>query len=205
MMFWRFLPPYVTDPKKFKLDTINAKGETLLDSNTWRYAFLHHRCLVPVDSFVEWKRIDPKTKLPWMFAMQDDELFALAGVYRRWRSPDHKSEMDTFAIITTEPNELLAEKTGHDRMPVIIKRSDYQKWLEPGSEEQPPIDLIRPFDSDQMKAWRVDRRINNVKINEPSLDQPIQDDAPIPDRPKRVEKPKRKTKSDDSGQLGMFG
>ncbi len=70
----------VTDPKKFKLDTINAKGETLLDSNTWRYAFLHHRCLVPVDSFIEWKRMDPKTKLPWMFAMKDDELFALAGV-----------------------------------------------------------------------------------------------------------------------------
>jgi putative SOS response-associated peptidase YedK len=96
-------------------------------------------------------------------------VFALAGVYRRWSSPDHKSEMDSFAIITTEPNELLAEKTGHDRMPVIMKRSDYQRWLEPGSEEQPPIDLIRPFDSDKMKAWRVDRRINNVKINEPFI------------------------------------
>jgi putative SOS response-associated peptidase YedK len=195
----------VTDPKKFKLDTINAKGETLLDSNTWRYAFLHHRCLVPVDSFVEWKRIDPKTRLPWMFGMKDDEMFVLAGVYRRWRSRDHKSEMDTFAIITTEPNELLAEKTGHDRMPVIIKRSDYQRWLEPGSEEQPPIDLIRPFDSDKMKAWRVDRRINNVRVNEPSLDQPIEDDASIPEKPKPIEKPKRKPKSDDSGQLGMFG
>jgi len=56
-----------------------------------------------------------------------------------------------------------------------------------------------------MKAWRVDRRINNVKINEPSLDQSIEDDVPIPDRPKRFERPKRKTKSDDSGQFGMFG
>jgi putative SOS response-associated peptidase YedK len=205
MMFWRFLPPYVTDPKKFRLDTINARGESLMDSNVWRDAFLHSRCLVPVDSFIEWKRVDAKTKLPWVFAMKDDEPFALAGVYRRWRSPDRKLEMDTFAIITTEPNELLAEKTGHDRMPVIIKRSDYQRWLEPGNEEQPPIDLIRPFDSDKMKAWRVDRRINNVKINEPSLDQPVQDDAPIPEKPKRVDKPKRKPKSDDSGQLGMFG
>jgi len=89
-------------------------------------------------------------------------------------------------------------------MPVIIKRPDYQRWLEPGSKEQPPVDLIRPFDSDKMKAWRVDRRINNVKINELSLDQPIQNDAPIPDKPKRVEKPKRKPKADDSGQLGMF-
>jgi putative SOS response-associated peptidase YedK len=152
MMFWRFLPPFVTDPKKFKLDTINARGESLMDSNTWRDAFLHNRCLVPVDSFVEWKRVDAKTKLPWVFAMKDEEPFALAGVYRRWRSPDRKSEMDTFAIITTEPNELLVEKTGHDRMPVIIKRPDYQRWLEPDNEARPPIDLIRPFDSDKMKA-----------------------------------------------------
>lgn len=56
--------------------------------------------------------------------------------------------------ITTDPNELLAEKTGHDRMPVIIKKQDYQRWLEPGGKERPPLDLIRPFDSDKMKAWR---------------------------------------------------
>ncbi len=199
MMFWRFLPPYVTDPKKFKLDTINAKGETLLDSNVWRYAFLHSRCLVPVDSFIEWKRVDAKTKLPWMFAMKDDEPFALAGVYRHWRSPDGKSEMDTFAVITTEPNELLAEKTRHDRMPVIIKRQDYQRWLEPGSDAQPPVDLIRPFDSDKMKAWRVDRRVNNVRINEPSLGEPVLDDTPT-EKPK----PKPRAKSVENDQLDMF-
>ena len=123
-----------------------------MDSNVWRDAFLHSRCLVPVDSFIEWKRVDAMTKLPWGFGMEDGEPFALAGVYRHWRSPDGKSWMDTFAIVTTELNELLAEKTGHDRMPVVIKRADYQRWLEPGNEERPPIDLIRPFDSEKMKA-----------------------------------------------------
>jgi len=203
MMFWRFLPPYVTDPKKFRLDTINAKGETLLDSNVWRHAFLHSRCLVPIDSFVEWRRLDPKTRLPWLFGMKDGEPFALAGVYRHWRSPDGKSAMDTFAIITTEPNELVVKKTGHDRMPVIIRRQDYQRWLEPGSEEQPPIDLIRPFDSDKMKAWRVDRRVNNVKNNGPSLCEAIKEDDP-PEKPAGAEKTGRKPKTDESGQLGMF-
>ena len=91
------------------------------------------------------KRIAPKTKLPWAFAMKDDEPFALGGVWQHWRSPDGKMEMDTFAAITTEANELLAEKTGHDRMPAIIKRSDYQRWREPGDPSQPPIDLIRPL------------------------------------------------------------
>jgi putative SOS response-associated peptidase YedK len=82
MMFWRFLPPRATDPKTFKLDTINARGETLLESNMWRPAFLQSRCLVPVDNFIEWRRIDPKTKLPWAFAMKDDSPFALGAVCR---------------------------------------------------------------------------------------------------------------------------
>jgi len=72
--------------------------------------------------------------------------------------------MDTFAIITTEPNELIVEKTGHDRMPVIVKRQDYQRWLEPRDLQRPPMDLVRPFDSDKMKAWRVDPKINNCAI-----------------------------------------
>jgi putative SOS response-associated peptidase YedK len=121
------------------MSTVNAKGETLLDSNIWKDSFLKRRCLIPVDSFIEW-RTEGKTKVPWMFAMHDDEPFALGGVWRHWRSPDGKAQMDTFAIITMEPNELFVEKTGHDRMPVIIKRQNYQRWLEPGSNELPPVD-----------------------------------------------------------------
>jgi len=185
MMFWRFLPPFVNDPKKFKMSTINAKGETLLDAGIWKDSFLRRRCLIPVDSFIEW-RADGKRKLPWVFGMQDDEPFALGGVWRHWRSPDGKAQMDTFAIITTEPNELLFEKTGHDRMPVIIRRQDYQRWLESGNNEQPPIDLLRPFDSEKMKAWRVDQRVNNVQNNDASLTEPLKDE-------------------NEGGQLWMFG
>jgi putative SOS response-associated peptidase YedK len=195
MMFWRFLPPFVTDPKRFKLDTINAQGEKLLESKMWRGAFLHNRCLIPADSFVEWERADSKTKLPWIFAMKHDEPFALGGVWRHWRSgevtvgeakaADGRMEMDTFAIITVEPNELLAEKTGHDRMPLIVKRSDYQRWLEPGNKERPSVDLLKPYDSEKMKAWRVDTRINNVRNNDPALSEPLREQT--------------------GGQLGLFG
>ena len=81
--------------------------------------------------------------------------------------------MDTFAIVTTEPNELVVEKTGHDRMPLIVERKNWQRWLEPGDPERPPIDLVRPFDAEQMKAWRVDQRINNVRNNDAALVEPI--------------------------------
>jgi putative SOS response-associated peptidase YedK len=170
----------------------------------WRKAFPQSRCLVPADSFIEWRRINAKTKLPWKFAMKDDEPFGLAGIYRHWRSHDGKSDKDTFALITTEPNELLLEKTGHDRMPVIIKKQDYQRWLEPGSPDQPSIDLLRLFDSDKMKASRLDRRVNNVMNNDPSLRNELtKEDSP--EKPEITQKPKRKKKQDGSGQLGMFG
>jgi putative SOS response-associated peptidase YedK len=184
MMFWKFLPPFVTDSKNYKLATINAQSEKLMESSVWQDSFLKRRCLIPADNFIEWRRIDAKTKLPYAFAMKDDQPFALGGVWRHWRSPDRKTEMDTFAIITVEPNELLVEKTGHDRMPLIVERKDYQRWLEPGSPERPPVDLLRPFDSAKMKAWRLDRRVNNVKNNDPLLSEPVTDE--------------------ESGQLGMF-
>lgn len=89
-------------------------------------------------------------------------------------------------------------------MPAIIKRQDYQRWLEPSDPNRPPIDLIRPFDSDKMKAWRVDRRLNNVRNNEPSLCEPAKEEKPEK-KPKPAEKPKHKTKSNEGDQLGIFG
>ena len=83
--------------------------------------------------------------------------------------------MDTFAIITVEPNELVDETTHHDRMPLIVKRADWQRWIEPCDAEQPPIDLLRPFDADRMKAWRADASINNVRNTVPELGMPLQE------------------------------
>lgn len=172
MMYWKFLPSFATDPKNFKLSTTNADSANLLTSRMWKDSFLKRPCLIPADTFIEWQT-DGRAKLPWMFAMQENELFALGGIWRHWRSPDGQSQMDTYAVITVKPNELVDQTTHHDRMPLIVKRSDCQRWLEPGNPKQPPVDLLRPFDSDQMKAWRTDARINSVKNNDPTLSEEL--------------------------------
>ena len=178
MMYWRFLPPFCTDPKKLKLDTIHASAEKLLSSNLWKTSFLYRRCLIPADSFAEWKRVSPKIRLPFLFALRTGEPFGIAGIWQRWRSPDRQTEMDTFAVITVEPNEIVHDFTDHDRMPLLIQRKDYERWLRDGDVERPPADLLRPFDSDKMKAWRVSTRMNNVRNNDPSLIEP--DETPEP-------------------------
>src|SRR6185312_15559395 len=173
MMFWRYLPPFCSDPKDFKLSTANAASPKLLQG-IWKDSSLTRRCLIPADTFIEWQT-EGRRKLPWVFAMKNNEIFALGGVWRHWRSADRLREMNTFAIITVEPNDLVKETTNHDRMPLIIRKPDWQRWLEPGVPERPPIDLMRPFDAELMKAWRSDTAINSVRNTGPELGAPLND------------------------------
>jgi putative SOS response-associated peptidase YedK len=82
----------------------------------FREAFQRRRCLVPVDSFYEWKKT-ATGKQPYAIALSDRSLMALAGLWENWRSPTGEW-VRTFAIITTAPNELCAEL--HNRMPAIL-------------------------------------------------------------------------------------
>ena len=54
---------------------------------------------------------------------------------------------------------------------MIIPQKDYDRWLR-GDPDRPPIDLLRPFDADKMTAWKVDRKVGNVKNDTPDLIEP---------------------------------
>jgi putative SOS response-associated peptidase YedK len=77
--------------------------------------------------------------------------------------------MRTFAIITTDANGLVADI--HDRMPVILSRYDYARWL---SEEPDPRDLMRPFPPELMRMWPISTRVNKPENDEPSILDPVQ-------------------------------
>jgi putative SOS response-associated peptidase YedK len=146
--------------------TINAKAETLTTKAMWRGPFQHRRCLVPADCFYEWKVLDGKTKQPYAFTLRSGEPFAFGGIWDAWKEPDG-GWFQSFAIVTTDPNVLAA--TVHNRMPVIVKPSDYDRWLTRDEAERPPVDLLRPYDAGEMTAYPVDPRVGNVRNNEPSL------------------------------------
>ncbi len=135
MMYWRFLPPFCDDPKTFKLSTTNAAASNLMKSKMWKESFLKRRCLIPVDSFIEWQ-VEGKQRLPWLYAMATDEPFALGGVWCHWRSPDHKIKRDTFAIITVEPNVMgLAKTVPKERLVFRHSEAMEMAWREDAEEE----------------------------------------------------------------------
>jgi putative SOS response-associated peptidase YedK len=156
-------------------------------------SFLYRRCLIPAYSFVEWNRVSAKVRLPSLFAMRAGEPFGIAGSWQHWHSPDRKTELDTFAVVTDEPNEIVHDLTEHGRIPLLIKRTDYERWLRVEDVEQPPVDPLRPFDSDKMKAWQVSTRINSRRNNDPSRIEPVEDGEAAPGG------------ETDSAQMEMFG
>jgi putative SOS response-associated peptidase YedK len=124
---------------------------------------------VPADAFYEWQKLDAKNKQPFAIAMNDGQPYALAGLWERWKDRKVNAELLTFTVIRTDPNEIVQPL--HDRMPVIIPQTDYDRWLR-ADPDRPPIDLLRPFDAEKMTAWKADKAVGNVKNDRPELIEP---------------------------------
>ncbi len=52
---------------------------------------------------------------------------ALAGLWAGWRDPESEEVRRTFTIVTTTPNDAMADL--HDRMPVVLEKSLWDRWL----------------------------------------------------------------------------
>ncbi len=170
VMRWGLIPFWAKD-SKMAFNTINAKAETITTSSVYREAAKHRRCLVPADWFYEWKKLDERTKQPYAIGMKDDGLFAFAGLWDSWKDKATGDELQTYTILTTDPNELL--KPIHSRMPVIVARKDYERWMAPAEPSHLPDDLLRPYPAEEMKTWKVSRAVGNVWNNNPTLIAPV--------------------------------
>ena len=97
--------------------------------------------------------------------MRDDRPFAFAGLWESWERPEH-GYLETCAILTTEPNELVARV--HNRMPVILPPDAHDAWLDPAVEEPRRLSpLLRPYPTDEMTAYPVSSHVNSPTHEDP--------------------------------------
>jgi putative SOS response-associated peptidase YedK len=156
---WGLIPGWAKDIKiGYKM--INARSETILEKPSFRTAFKKRRCLIPADGFYEWKK-EGTNKQPFHFGMKDDSLFAFAGIWEVWKSPEG-TVVESCAILTTTPNELVADV--HDRMPVILPTAQYELWLTAEAERVAQLqDLLVPYPASEMKKYPVSSAVNSPK------------------------------------------
>jgi putative SOS response-associated peptidase YedK len=147
---------------------INVKCETVRTLPSFREGYQNRRCILPVDGFFEWKAIrGQKAKQLYTIAMKNGSPFGIGGLWENWKDPTSGEWVRTFAIITTDANELVAEV--HDRMPLILAPTDYARWL---SDEPDPGDLKRPFPAEPMRMWPISTRVNKPENDDPSIVEP---------------------------------
>jgi putative SOS response-associated peptidase YedK len=170
---WGLVPRWASDPA-IGARLINARAETIADKPSFRGAFRHHRCLVPAVAFYEWTtRADGKT--PYAVRRRDGRPLALAGLSSTWEGSAGE-RLDTFAVITTAANDLL--RPIHPRMPAIVAREDWDRWLDPANEELDGLrGLLIPWPNDDLVAYPVARRVNDARNDGPDLLRPVRQHA----------------------------
>jgi putative SOS response-associated peptidase YedK len=130
-MNFGFIPFFEKNPKPKKVFH-NARVETISEKISFKKPFLETRCLVPLESFLEYIWTDDKTNWIARFSSKKEELLTAAAIWNGWKSPDGTVQ-DTYSIITTEPPPFILE-TGHDRCPLFLEEHAFSDWLNPDNK-----------------------------------------------------------------------
>lgn len=164
LMQWGLIPHWVktkADADKLKAQTLNARGETIFEKPSFRSGIAHHRCLVPADGFFEWMEFSKK-KYPHYVYLKEHAIFCFAGIHSSWTDRATGEVIDTYSVITTEANPLMARIHNVKlRMPVILSASHYAEWLSAETPKETIASMLCPYPDAEMTAHTISKRITS--------------------------------------------
>jgi putative SOS response-associated peptidase YedK len=155
---WGLIPFWVKEKEtamKLRQMTLNARAETLFVKPAFKDSILKRRCIIPTIGFYEWQHIG-KEKIPYFIHLVNDEIFAFGGICDTWVNRQTGEIQNTFSIITTEANELMAEiHNSKKRMPLILHKENEKDWLDNKLKINEVAELLQPYNSNLMKAEKI--------------------------------------------------
>ena len=176
MAKWGLVPGWANSPTEGTRPA-NARAETVATSPVFRDPFRRKRCLVPVSGFYEWrpgpKPSSPRT--PYHFRLRSGGPFALAGLWDVWGAGAEK--LVTCCTITVPPNAVVAPV--HDRMPLVVPREHFDRWLDPATPVARLLAMLVPYPAAEMEAVRVGRAVGNVRNEGPGLIEPAPEERSL--------------------------
>jgi len=158
-LHWGLVPFWAKHPRD-AAKHINARSETLADRPSFREAASRRRCLVPADGFYEW-RGGRGEREPFHIALPQGELFAFAGLWERWPTPEGGA-LESVAIVTTAAAPNI--RPLHDRMPLVVDSAGYDAWLSPAAPDVRAVLATLPSARGALlQSRRVSTRVNDVR------------------------------------------
>jgi putative SOS response-associated peptidase YedK len=159
-MRWGIIPAGERGTPKPRI-LANARSETAASLSAFRKGTATRRCLVPANGFYEWKSAGT-VKLPYLFTLAGDEPFAFAGIW----DPAGDGLPETYCILTTEPNELVAQV--HTRMPVLLTPETMPRWIGDTPLDEGELKLLfQPLDAARMVSRPVSRFVSSTRNEGP--------------------------------------
>lgn len=169
LLRWGLIPPWADD-SRIGNRLINARAETVATKPAFRRAFKERRCLLLADGLYEWQRQE-RRKQPFYIRLRDGRPFAFAGLWEHWEGSEGMA-IQSCTILTTTSNEVVGRI--HDRMPVILSPTDYDRWLDPSIQEPAVLQtLLRPYPADEMTAYPVSTLVNSPANDNSGCTEPL--------------------------------
>jgi putative SOS response-associated peptidase YedK len=156
-MKWGLIPKWANDPK-IGNKLINARSETINEKPSFKESFYQKRCLIPASGFYEWVKEGTK-KQPYQFTLEDNEPFAFAGIWSRWKQGSDGSgdEKITCSILTKASNSFMEKY--HHRIPVMLKHEEGEMWLDRSTEKETLLTILNQNNPD-LSVEPVTRNLN---------------------------------------------
>ncbi len=164
MMQWGLIPKWSRDRKsadEIRLKTFNARAETIDSKPSFSSSFKSKRCIIPVSGFYEWQHLANR-KIPWYISRSDGDIMSLAGLWSEWTDTSTGELLNTFSVITTDANRLMAEiHNSKRRMPVMIEKESEPVWLDKDAQGTDLKKLLDPYSERLLHAYTISDLINS--------------------------------------------
>lgn len=164
---WWLIPSSWQRPLRYLPTTFNARAEELGSKRFWAQSFDARRCLVPATGWREFA--GPAGQRQPHHFHYDHRLFAFAGIWDEWVSPEGAVVL-SFAIITVPANDVVSPV--HDRMPLRVESECYASWLDGGVPGAEALALVRAAAAPALLEYESDPAGNDVRREGPSVIAP---------------------------------
>jgi len=169
---WGLVPRWAKDAS-IGSRLINARSETAAEKPAFRDALRHRRCLVPADGFFEWAAASRGPKQPYWIALPGRAPFAIAGLFERWTAPEGEV-LESCTLLTVAASQAL--RAIHERMPAILPRSAWERWLAPDVTDAAAVQpLLAPWAGAALAPRAVGLRVNRPEHDDPACIEPLAD------------------------------
>ena len=189
LMQWGIVPVWAKESAK---TLINARSESVREARSFKASFEQRRCLLAADGFYEWARIG---KRPHLVTLNGGAPFGIAAIWERGR------DNSCCCLLTTSANSVL--EPIHNRMPVIVRREDWDEWLSPGRLADESFRRITaPYLAGEVSVLEVSPLVNNATVDEPRCCEP--GDAGSGEASRKLKMIRKKPVNEDGQQTFGF-